>query len=92
MGVARLSRPSDDGAHPFMSLCRTCLQLERGLGKLVWELPTLGLGAPSFLFGAYHGSGDREHLGSGSGPSDRLEHHALLRAAVAGLDPLKMAF
>ena len=47
MGVARLSRPSDDGADPFVSLCRIGLRLEQGLGELVWELSTLGLGAPS---------------------------------------------
>ena len=49
MGVSRLSRPGDDGANPFVSLCRTSLLLERGLCELVWELPTLGLGHPSFL-------------------------------------------
>jgi hypothetical protein len=45
-----------------------------------------------FLIGAYHGSGDRECLGSSSGPSDHLEQHALLRAMIAGPDPLEMAF
>jgi hypothetical protein len=92
MGVARLLRPGDDGANPFVSLCRIGLRLERGLGELVWELSTLGPGVPSFLTGAFHGPGDRERLGFGSGPTDHPEHHALLRAAVAGLDPLEPAF
>jgi hypothetical protein len=44
------------------------------------------------LIGACCGSGDRERLGSGSRPSDHPKHHALLRATVASLDPLKPAF
>jgi hypothetical protein len=92
MGVARLSRPSDDGADPFVSLCHTGHQLERGLGELVWELLTLGPGAPSFFIRAYYGSGDRECLGSSSGPSDHPERHALLRAVVVGPDPLETVF
>jgi hypothetical protein len=92
MDVARLSRLSDDDADPFESLCRTGLRLERGLGELIWELLTLGLGVPSYLIGACCGSGDRERLGSGSRPSDHPKHHALLRVAVAGLDPLEPAF
>jgi hypothetical protein len=92
MGVGQLSRLSDDGADPFMSLCHIGLQLERELGELVWELPTLGPGVPSFFIIAYHGLGDQELLGSGSRPSDHPKHHALLRAAVAGPDPLKPAF
>jgi hypothetical protein len=48
--------------------------------------------ASSFLIGAYHGSGDQERLGSGSGPSDHPKCHALLRAVVVGLDPLELAF
>ena len=33
MGVPRLSRSSDDGANPFMSLCCIGLRLERGFGE-----------------------------------------------------------
>jgi hypothetical protein len=91
-GVAWLLRPGDDGADPFVSLCHTGLQLERGLGELVWELPSLGPGAPFFLTEACRGSGDREHLGFGSGPTNHPECHALLRATIAGLDPLESAF
>jgi hypothetical protein len=92
MDVARLSRPSDDGVDPFESLCRTGLRLKRGLDELVWELLTLGLGVPSYLIRACYGSGDRERLGSSLRPSDHPKHHALLRATVAGLDPLELAF
>ena len=60
MGVARLSGPSEDDVDPFVSLCRMGLQLERGLDGLVWELPTLGLGVPYFVIGAYRGPGDQE--------------------------------
>jgi hypothetical protein len=35
MGAARLSRLSDDGADPFVSLCCVGLRLERGLDELV---------------------------------------------------------
>ena len=31
-------------------------------------------------------------LGSGLGPSDHSKRHTLLRAAVAGLDPLELVF
>ena len=82
MGVTWLSRPGDDGADPVVSLCRTGLRLERGLVELVWELPCLGSGEPSFLTRACRGSGDRDRLGSGSGPTDHPEHHTLLRATV----------
>ena len=58
---------------PFVSLCRTGLPLERGLGELAWELPSLGLGAPFFLTRTYHGLGGQEHLGSSSGPTDHPE-------------------
>ena len=92
MGVARLSRPGDDGVDPFVSLCRTGLRLKRGLGELVWELPTLGPGAPSFFIRDYSGLGDRECLGSSSGPPDHPVRHALLRASVAGPDPLGPTF
>ena len=61
MDVAQLSGPSEDGIDPFVSLCRMGLRLERGLSELIWELPTLGPGAPSFLIGAFHGPGDQEH-------------------------------
>jgi hypothetical protein len=44
------------------------------------------------LVGAYCGLGDREHLGSGSGPHDHPVRHALLGASVAGPDPLGLAF
>jgi hypothetical protein len=48
--------------------------------------------APSFLTRACRGSGDRERLVSSSGPADHPKRHALLRAAVAGPDPLEPAF
>jgi hypothetical protein len=44
------------------------------------------------LVRAYYGLGDRERLGSGSGPHDHPVRHALLRASVAGPDPLGLAF
>jgi hypothetical protein len=44
------------------------------------------------LIRACHGSVDQERLGFGSGPSDHLKHHALLRAVVAGPSPLELAF
>jgi hypothetical protein len=47
---------------------------------------------PSFFTRAYRGSGDQERLGSGLGPTNHPEHHALLRAAVAGPGPLEPAF
>jgi hypothetical protein len=92
MGVAWLSRPGNDGADPFVSLCRIGLRLVQGLGELIRELPSSGSGAPSFLIGACHGLGDQEHLGSGLGPTDHLERHALLRATVVGPDPLELDF
>jgi hypothetical protein len=92
VGVAWLSRPIDDDASPFMSLCCLGLQLEQGLSELVSELPSLGLGVPSFFIRACHGSSDRARLGSGSRPFDHSEHHTLLRATIAGPDPLEMAF
>jgi hypothetical protein len=52
MGIARLSGLGEDGADPFVSLCHTGLRLERGLGELIWELLTLGLGVPSFFIAA----------------------------------------
>jgi hypothetical protein len=82
----------EDGADPFVSLCRTGLRLERGLGELIWELLTLGLGVPSFLSQPTRRLGDREHLGSGSGPSNHSERHALLRAAIVGPNPHETAF
>ena len=75
-----------------MSLCHTGLRLERVLDELVWESPTLGLGATSFLIGAYRGLGDQEHWALARGPSNHLERHALLRAAITGLDTLEPAF
>ena len=60
LGVARLLGRSEDGADPFVSLCRMGLRLERGLSELIMESPTLGLRAPSFMIGAYHGPGDQE--------------------------------
>ena len=60
MGIARLLGLSKDGVDPFVSLCRMGLQLERELDELVWELPTVGLGAPSFFIRACHGPGDQE--------------------------------
>ena len=60
MDGVRLSRLSKDDADPFVSLGCMGLRLERELSGLVWELPTVGLGAPSFLTRAYCGSGDQE--------------------------------
>ena len=60
MDGALLSRLGEDDADPFASPCRMGLRLERELSGLVWELPTVGLGAPSFLTRAYCGSGDQE--------------------------------
>ena len=60
MDGARLSRLSKDDVDPLMSPCRMGLQLERELGGLIWELPTIGPGALSFLIGACRGSGDKE--------------------------------
>jgi hypothetical protein len=77
---------------PVLILCRMGLWSERGFGELVWELLTLGLGAPSFLVRACRGLGDREHLGFSSGLTDHLVRHALLGASVAGPDPLGLAF
>ena len=92
MDGALLSRLGEDDADPFASPCRMGLRLERELGELVWELPTVGLGAPSFFIRACCGLGVRECLGSSSGSTNHLEHHALLRAVVAGPDPLELAF
>jgi hypothetical protein len=44
------------------------------------------------LVRAYCGLGDRERLGSGSGPHDHPVRHALLGASVAVPDPLGLAF
>jgi hypothetical protein len=60
MEGARLSRLSEDGADPFVSLCCMGLRLERELGEIVWESPTVGPGAPSFLIGTCRGPGDQE--------------------------------
>ena len=60
MDGARLSKLSEDDADPFMIPCRMGLRLERELGGLIWESPTIGPGAPSFLNGAYRGLGDQE--------------------------------
>ena len=65
MGIARLLGLSKDGVDPFMSLDRMGLRIERELSELVWKLPTIGPRVPSFLIGAYHGSGDQERLTQG---------------------------
>jgi len=77
---------------PSLVLCHVGLWPKRGFGELVWELPTLGSGAPFLLVGVCRGSGDRECLGSSSGPPDHSARHALLGVLVANLDPLGLAF
>jgi hypothetical protein len=55
---------------PSLALCHIGLWPEWGFNELIWELPTLGLGAPFLLVRACQGSGDREHLGFSLGPPD----------------------
>ena len=51
------------------------LRLEQELGELVWESPTVGLGVPSFLIGAYHGPGDQDHW-------DLARGHLIIRSST----------
>ena len=44
------------------------------------------------MVGVCRGSGDRERLGSSSGPLDHPARHTLLGASIVGLNPLGLAF
>ena len=75
MDGARLSRLSKDDVDPFTSSCHMDLRLERELGGLIWESPTIGPGALSFLIGTYHGPGDRERWALARG-------HLIIRSSM----------
>jgi hypothetical protein len=75
MDGARLSRLSEDDADPSVSPCHMGLQHERELGGLIWESPTIGLGAPSFSIGSYPGLGDQERWALAQG-------HLIIRSSM----------
>ena len=51
MGVLGYRGRAIEVLSPSLVLCRIGLWPERGFGELIWELPTLGLGHPSFWLG-----------------------------------------
>jgi hypothetical protein len=85
-------RLGDSGADPCFDpmLCGSAVR--RGFSKLIWELPTLGPGHPSFWSEPAMGQVIENIWGSSLGPPDHPMCHALLGALVVGPNPLRLAF